>query len=87
MSASQARVHVGSTAELYEPEETSCDACGEPLELSQDQDDDLAPRGEGALLWFRDGVVREEKRPLCPSCAAAIGMTALSRWATEEDEG
>lgn len=87
MSASP-RVRVASTAELFEPEETACDACGDVLDtLSESEEDTHAPRGEGALLWFRDGVLREEKRPLCPSCAAAIGMTALSRWAIEEDEG
>lgn len=86
---SQPEVRVGSTAQLFEPEESSCDACGEPLDAAVEDDDheSYVPAGEGALLWFRDGVVREEKRPLCAACAAAIGMTALSRWATEEDEG
>ena len=84
-------VRVGHTAQLFGDEEATCDACAEPLDLTPaDDDPDAAAhtmRGEGALLWWRDGHFREEKRPLCPSCAAAIGMTALSRWASEEDEG
>ena len=81
----QPSVRVGSTSQLFVDDEPSCDACGESLAAAPDEDG--PPRGEGALLWFRDGTFREEKRPLCPSCAATIGMTALSRWASEEDEG
>ncbi len=81
-------VSVGHTAQLFGNDEAACDACGDPIDLAAPDDDEtLAMRGEGALLWWRDGHFREEKRPLCPSCAAAIGMTALSRWASEEDEG
>ncbi len=43
--------------------------------------------GEGVYLWARGNEVRYEKAPLCPSCAAAIGMTALARWEIEEEEG
>jgi hypothetical protein len=81
-------VRVGHSAQLFEEDPATCDACGETLDPVLPSDDDsFELRGEGALLWWRGDSFREEKRPLCPSCAAAIGMTALSRWAIEEEEG
>lgn len=45
-----------------------------------------APAASGLLLFVRgDRVVREEP-PLCARCAHAIGMTALVRFAEEEQE-
>lgn len=76
---------MASSSELFREGAPTCDACGD--ELRAERDDDLAPGGEGALLWWRDGRLREEKRPLCPPCAAAIGLTALTRWAIEEEGG
>jgi hypothetical protein len=56
-----------------------CDACGAPIT------GEVA--GRGLLLFPRgDGVAREEP-PLCDSCALAIGITALWRFAEEEEEG
>lgn len=68
--------------------ERRCDACNRPLETNAETDDDgYAVPGEGVYLWARGDEVRFEKAPLCPSCAAAIGMTALARWEIEEEEG
>ncbi|GAB4214378.1 MAG: hypothetical protein OHK0013_39020 [Sandaracinaceae bacterium] len=56
-----------------------CDACGAAIAGE--------PAGRGLLLFPRgDEVVREEP-PLCEACALAIGVTALHRFAEEEDEG
>lgn len=77
---------MASSSELFREGAPTCDACGDELRADSD-DDDHAPVGEGALLWWRDGRLREEKRPLCPPCAAAIGLTALTRWAIEEEGG
>lgn len=66
-------------AGLLRRRKTKCDACGEEIAL--------APAGHGELVSVRgDAVVREEK-PLCERCAHAIGMTALFRFAEEEEEG
>jgi hypothetical protein len=78
---------VASSRELFRDTAPACDACGDELQPSSDDDLAHAPVGEGALLWWRDGRLREEKRPLCPPCAAAIGLTALTRWAIEEEGG
>jgi hypothetical protein len=48
---------------------------------------DYGVAGSGMYLWARGGEVRIEAAPLCPSCASAIGMTALARWEIEEEEG
>jgi hypothetical protein len=62
-----------------------CDACGEVL--ADETDDGYAVRGAGAYLWTRGDERRYEPAPLCARCAAAIGMSALSRWEIEEEEG
>jgi hypothetical protein len=62
-----------------------CDACSGPL--PPEEDDGFQLRGQGVYLWTRGDEVRFEKVPLCPSCASAIGMTALARWEIEEEEG
>ncbi len=66
---------------------TVCDACGSPL--PDDEADDLPYEvpGAGVYMWTRGDEVRFESAPLCPSCASAIGMTALARWEIEEEEG
>ncbi len=74
-----------STADLFVAEAPSCDACG--ALLASPDEDGFEIRGTGLLLWSRGGATRHEERPLCPGCAAAIGVTALARWAIEEDEG
>lgn len=67
-----------------------CDACGAPIEASAtdtDTDDGYAIAGRGRYLWTRGEEHRSEEPPLCPSCAAAIGMVALQHLNMEEDEG
>jgi hypothetical protein len=68
------------------PEREVCDACGAELP-SEDDVDDYALSGRGVYLWTRGAEVRFESVPLCPSCASAIGMTALARLEIEEEEG
>jgi hypothetical protein len=69
--------------------ETSCDACGRPLAGAGEAGEDggFGLPGEGVYLWARGDEVRLERAPLCPSCASAIGVTALARWEIEEEEG
>lgn len=56
-----------------------CDACGAEIPGE--------PAGHGVTIKIRgDAVVREEL-PLCGKCAHAIGMTAMFRFAEEEEEG
>jgi hypothetical protein len=65
-----------------------CDACG--ATLLTDEPDALGGygvAGSGMYMWTRGDEVRVESAPLCPSCASAIGMTALARWGIEEEEG
>jgi hypothetical protein len=77
---------VASHEALFEPAgPPRCDACGAPLEA--DTDDGYRVCGQGVYLWARGDQVRFERVPLCPSCASAIGMTALARWEIEEEEG
>ena len=45
------------------------------------------PGGSGLLVWTRGEEVRYEEPPLCEHCSVAIGVTALVRWAEEEEEG
>ena len=69
-------------------EEPCCDACGDPMTPHADDDDEgFAVSGSGVYLWCRGTEVRYEEAPLCASCAAAIGMSALGRWEIEEEEG
>jgi hypothetical protein len=64
-----------------------CDACGSVLAPQEEDDGGYGVRGLGVYHWVRGDEARFEKAPLCPSCAAAIGMTALARWEIEEEEG
>ena len=43
--------------------------------------------GAGLYVSVRGDEVRYEEPPLCPRCSLAIGLTALVRWAEEEEEG
>jgi hypothetical protein len=38
-------------------------------------------------VFARGDEVRYEEPPLCARCSVAIGVTALVRWAEEEEEG
>lgn len=77
---------------LFEDNEAHrCDVCAEVLDgpagganADSDQED---VRGRGLLVWSRGEERRYQEPPLCASCAAAIGVSALQRWETEEDEG
>lgn len=63
-----------------------CDVCGETV-ASEDEDEGFDVKGRGLLVWTRGDERRCYEPPLCPSCAGAIGVSALSRWEIEEEEG
>lgn len=72
---------------LFQDEETRrCDVCAETVQPSDD-DDSFDVAGRGLLMWTRGEERRYQEPPLCASCAAAIGVSALSRWEIEEEEG
>jgi hypothetical protein len=83
------KVTVASHEDLFiERREERCDACGGSLgEDGVDAEGAYSVPGQGVYLWARGDEVRFERAPLCPSCASAIGMTALARWEIEEEEG
>lgn len=56
-----------------------CDVC--------DRQIDGEPAGSGLYFWTRDGDARWEEPALCARCAPAIGMSALKRWAREDEGG
>ncbi len=45
------------------------------------------PHGRGLYMWSRGDELRFEEPALCCLCSVAIGMTALSAWNVEEEEG
>lgn len=55
-----------------------CEACGEPV---------AGDASGGLLVFSRGGDSSYEEPPLCSRCSVAIGVTALVRWAEEEEEG
>lgn len=59
--------------------ELRCDACDQTIEGEA--------AGSGLYFWSRDGEARWEEPALCADCATAIGVTALRRWAVEDEEG
>lgn len=66
--------------------QTRCDVCN--AEIAAGEGDDAEEvTGRGLLVWTRGDERRYQEPPLCPPCAAAIGLTALSRWEIEEEEG
>lgn len=74
-------------AHLFEldDDDDRCGVCSDPLEA--DEEEGARVRGCGLLLWARGEERRYEEPQLCPSCASAIGVSALQRWEIEEDEG
>ena len=73
-----------------------CDACSQLVDASLDRafspyarakEAESAPVGSGLLVFARGDEVRYEEPPLCARCSVAIGVTALVRWAEEEEEG
>ena len=75
--------------EEVEANEHRCDVCSAPVSRDDEdrEDQPFNVSGRGLLVWTRGEERRYQEPPLCPGCAAAVGMTALSRWETEEDEG
>lgn len=63
-----------------------CDVCGDAI-AEECEDEGYAVGGSALYVWTRGAEVRYEEPPLCPSCAAAIGVSALARWEIEEEEG
>lgn len=74
-----------SHAILFEDDAERCSVCDRMLE--DEDDDETSVRGKGLLVWARGDERRYEEPQLCPGCASAIGVSALQRWETEEDEG
>jgi hypothetical protein len=72
-SALRARQAASSTTELC------CDVCDATIEGE--------PAGRGLYMWSRGDELRFEEPALCSGCAVAIGITALSAWNAEEEEG
>ncbi|HVH41804.1 MAG TPA: hypothetical protein VM925_05655 [Labilithrix sp.] len=70
---------------LFEQSDERCSVCDETLET--EDEDGTEVRGRGLLVWTRGEERRYEEPHLCPSCASAIGVSALQRWEIEEDEG
>ncbi len=55
-----------------QPEQVSCGVCDAPIAGD--------PAGTGFFMWTRGEEVRFDSPPLCGSCAAAMSLTAHSRW-------
>ena len=70
---------------LFDEGDERCSVCSELLEAEDDEGTEI--RGRGLLVWTRGEERRYEEPHLCPSCASAIGVSALQRWEIEEDEG
>jgi hypothetical protein len=70
---------------LFEDAPSTCDVCGE--RVPDDEDTGPVVAGRGVYVWTRGDETRREDAPLCPSCAAALGLTALARWEIDEEEG
>jgi hypothetical protein len=86
-SASRPSFTSASHEALFQRDEaTRCDACNERLTAADDSAG-YSPQGRAIYLWQRGGEPQVESAPLCPSCASAIGVTALARWEIEEEEG
>jgi hypothetical protein len=74
-------------AVLFADDETArCDVCKDRVDAPEEEEG-FSVRGRGLLVWTRGDERRYQEPPLCPGCAAAIGLSALQRWEIEEDEG
>ncbi len=60
-------------------ERVFCHACDAPI--------DGEPGGHGLFVFVRGDHVAYEEPALCSDCALAIGVTALWRFAEQEEEG
>lgn len=63
----------------YREGEPTCHVCDEAIEGE--------PGGKGLLVFPRGDGLEYEEPLLCAGCAHAIGITALWRFAAEEEEG
>jgi hypothetical protein len=84
------RASLGDLFRARESDAPACDACGETLSPHAPEDDErfgFAVSGKGVYVSARGDRVSFEDVPLCPSCGAAIGLSALRQWEIEEEEG
>lgn len=86
MTVPKGFVSASHTLLFQDAEATVCDVCAEPL-AANPEDEGYDVHGRGLLVWARGDERRYQEPPLCPGCAAAIGVSALSRWEIEEEEG
>ena len=63
--------------EQADAEPLLCDLCEQPIVGEA--------ASSGLLLWARGDEIRCDEPPLCPRCAAAISLAALSGW--QGDDG
>jgi hypothetical protein len=84
-------VTAGHAVLFQDNEAHRCDVCAGEVDDAADEDDKgesgFDVRGRGLLVWSRGEERRYQEPPLCSSCAAAIGVSALQRWEIEEEEG
>jgi hypothetical protein len=81
-------VTAGHAVLFEDAEARRCDVCAGTLTTDQSEaDGDESVSGRGLLVWSRGDERRYQEPPLCPSCATAIGVSALQRWEIEEEEG
>jgi hypothetical protein len=83
-------VTAGHAVLFQDGEAHRCDVCSDTLDEDEKVDGDdrgFDVRGRGLLVWSRGEERRYQEPPLCASCAAAIGVSALQRWEIEEEEG
>ena len=79
-------VTAGHAALFADEETTRCDVCKDPVDAPEEEEG-FSVRGRGLLVWTRGEERRYQEPPLCPGCAAAIGVSALRHWEIEEEEG
>jgi hypothetical protein len=84
-------VTAGHSVLFQDSDAHRCDVCADALDDDDGEDDKSESgfdvRGRGLLVWSRGEERRYQEPPLCASCAAAIGVSALQRWEIEEEEG
>jgi hypothetical protein len=82
-------VTAGHAILFQDDEAHRCDVCAEMLagEGAENDESGYDVTGRGLLVWSRGEERRYQEPPLCASCAAAIGVSALQRWEIEEEEG
>ena len=80
-------VTAGHSVLFAESEQARCDVCDALLPPESEDEEGPLVSGRGLLVWARGEERRYQEPPLCPTCASAIGVSALSRWEIEEEEG